>query len=85
MVEASVTGAGAPRWRSRSNCDASAVQVLAPGSACVSLRSAQPMAWRRVSPHALPVWAEQTLVALRGWASASGFYNRSSAAPAAGR
>lgn len=55
------------------------------GSACVSMRSARPLAWRRVSPKALPAWAEQTLAALRGWASASGFYNPETAAPAAGR
>lgn len=65
--------------------DASVVNLSALGSACVSVRSARPLAWRRVSSQAVPAWAEPTLALLRGWAGASGFYNPSTAAPAAGR
>ena len=65
--------------------EAGAVNVSALHNACVSAGSARPLVWRRVSPQTLPARAAQALKPLRGWASAIGFYNQRSAAPAAGR
>ena len=67
-----------------------AVNVSALGSACVSVRSEAPLAWRRISPHAGPAWvgrAQRALGALKAQAGAQlrGFYNPRTAASAAGR
>lgn len=70
--------------------EAGAVNVSALDSACVSVRSSAPLAWRRISPHAAPAWArlaQRALAAVtarahRPW---RGFYNQGSAASAAGR
>ena len=65
--------------------EAGAVNVSALHSACVSVRSTEPLAWRRISPQAPPAWLVRALEGLGAWASASGFYNRRTAASAAGR
>ena len=65
--------------------EACAVNLSALHRACVSVCSARPLVWRRVSPQTLAAWAAQALRPLRGWAGAIGFYNHRSAAPAAGR
>lgn len=68
--------------------EAGAVNVSALGSACVQVRSAAPLAWRRVSPRARPDWVQRawsSLAALGHRARAGGFYNPGSAATAAGR
>ena len=67
-----------------------AVNVSALDSACVSVRSVAPLAWRRISPNAVPGWAlsaQRALAALVTMAGAHlpGFYNPRSAASAAGR
>ena len=65
--------------------EAEAVNVSELGSACVSVHSTESLVWRRVSPQALPAGIVRALEVLGAWASASGFYNRPTAASAAGR
>lgn len=70
--------------------EAGAVNVSALQSACVSVRSSAPLAWRRISPDAAPAWArlaQRVLTAVTAGARMPlhGFYNLRSAAPAAGR
>jgi len=70
--------------------EAGAVNVSALQSACVSVRSNAPLAWRRITPMAGPAWArlaQRALAAVttRTGAQGRGFYNPRSAASAAGR
>ena len=70
--------------------EAGALNVSALQSACVSVRSNAPLAWRRISPHTGPAWArlaQRALAALKAQAGAQlrGFYNPRTVASAAGR
>ena len=65
--------------------DAVAVNVSALHSACASVRSARPLVWQRVTRQARLAWVRHALAALGGRGSAGAFYNRRTAASAAGR
>jgi Protein of unknown function (DUF2917) len=65
--------------------DTGAMMVSALQSACVSVRSDRPLVWHKVTHAAQPAWAGRALAQMGAWAANAGFYNRHSAAPAAGR